>query len=167
MSESVAHSSTIDAAGPTPVPTAGPVSHAIVRVARLHRMLASQLLRRVGLHPSQELVMMQFWDFGPQRQSDLARLLGADAATITRTIQRLEQGGFVKRSPSPTDKRVTVVEPTVASRTLRNVVEQAWQELERGVTHDLSPKERAAAVELLARMEHGLERTVADNRLTT
>ncbi|MBI0384032.1 MarR family transcriptional regulator, partial [Streptomyces albiflaviniger] len=51
-----------------PVPTAaggGPVSHAIFRLARLHRMLAGQLLRRIGLHPGQELVMMHLWELGP------------------------------------------------------------------------------------------------------
>ncbi|MEU6782629.1 MarR family transcriptional regulator [Nonomuraea angiospora] len=75
---------------------AGPLNHAIIRVARLHRMLAAQLLRRVGLHPSQELVMMQLWDRGPQRQTDLVRMLGSDTATMTRTIQRLEHAGFVR-----------------------------------------------------------------------
>ena len=35
---------------------------AYLRVGRLHRMLVGQLLRRVGLHPGQELLMMQLWD---------------------------------------------------------------------------------------------------------
>ncbi|MED7828601.1 MarR family transcriptional regulator, partial [Streptomyces chiangmaiensis] len=37
------------------------VSNAIVRLTRLHRMVAGQLLRRIGLHPGQELVMMHLW----------------------------------------------------------------------------------------------------------
>ena len=41
------------------ISSTGPVSQAIVQVARLHRILTAQLLRRVGLHPSQELVMLQ------------------------------------------------------------------------------------------------------------
>jgi hypothetical protein len=32
----------------------------VFRIARLHRMLAGPLLRRVGLHLGQEMVMMQF-----------------------------------------------------------------------------------------------------------
>ena len=31
--------------------------------------------------------MMQLWDLGPQRQTDLVRLLDSDAATMTRTIR--------------------------------------------------------------------------------
>ena len=83
----------------------GPVSHAIFRVARVHRMIAGQLLRRVGLHPGQELVMMQLWELGPQRQVDLIRLLDSDAATMTRTIRRLEHAGFVRRRPCIDDRR--------------------------------------------------------------
>src|SRR6476659_2124303 len=108
--------------GSVPVPVSaagGPISHAIFRVARLHRMLAGQLLREVGLHPAQELVMMQLWDRGAQRQTDLVRFLGSDAATMTRTVRRLENAGFVRRRPCTQDKRVTIVEPTAASLALR------------------------------------------------
>jgi len=142
-------------------PGVAEVSSAIVRVARLHRMLASQLLRKIGLHPSQELVMMQLWEGGPQRQADLARVLGTDAATMTRTIQRLEHGGFVRRTPSPTDRRSTIIEATPASMTLRSEVERVWNELESGVAGDLSPTEHIQSLALLTRMEAGLEQALA------
>ncbi|MFF3332883.1 MarR family winged helix-turn-helix transcriptional regulator [Streptomyces sp. NPDC002888] len=140
---------------------AGPVSHAILRVARLHRMLAGHLLRRVGLHPGQELVMMQLWERGPQRQTDLVRLLGSDAATMTRTIQRLENAGFVRRLKSPTDKRATLVEPTAASNALRQEVEGICLDLENSVAGGLSPEQQAEAVEVLTRIEDSLVRATA------
>ncbi|NTW39814.1 MAG: MarR family transcriptional regulator [Cellulomonadaceae bacterium] len=131
----------------------GPLSHAIFRVARLHRLHAAQLLRRVGLHPAQELVMMQLWDRGPQRQADLVTLLGSDAATMTRTIQRLEKAGFVRRRPCESDRRVTIVEPTAASQALRPSVESLWGELEQAVVGDLSAEQRAQFLGLLERTE--------------
>lgn len=136
----------------------GAMTHAIVRVARLHRMLAQQLLRDVGLHPGQELVMMQLWDLGPQRQADLVRLLGSDAATMTRTVKRLENAGFVRRRPSESDRRATIIEPTAASLALRGQVEQVWKELEESVTGDLSAAEQGAAIDVLARIERSLGR---------
>ncbi|MFJ8114135.1 MarR family winged helix-turn-helix transcriptional regulator [Streptomyces sp. NPDC096132] len=142
---------------------AGPVSHAILRVARLHRMLAGQLLRQVGLHPSQELVMMQLWERGPQRQTDLVRLLGSDAATMTRTIRRLENAGFVRRHPSPTDKRATIVEPTAASNALRNEVERAWLDLETSVAGDMTAAQQEEAIEVLGRIEESLARATAQH----
>lgn len=163
-SGSTAARNTASADGPLPLPpsvAAGPLSHAIFRVARVHRMLAGQLLRRVGLHPSQELVMMQLWERGPQRQTDLVRLLGSDAATMTRTVRRLEDAGFVRRRPSPTDKRATIVEPTAASNALRHEVERVWLDLEASVVTDLTPEEQAEALAVLGRIEDSLTRAAA------
>lgn len=127
----------------------GPISHAIFRVARLHRMLAGALLREVGLYPGQELVMMQLWESGAQRQSALAKVLDSDAATMTRTIQRLEKAGFVRRSPDPTDGRASLVEPTAASHVLRRQVEEVWARLEQLTVG-------AAALDTQARILDGL-----------
>jgi DNA-binding MarR family transcriptional regulator len=141
----------------------GPISHAMFRVQRLHKMNAAQLLRQVGLHPSQELAMMQLWDRGPQRQADLVKLLGSDAATMTRTIQRLEVAGFVRRRPCETDRRVTIVEPTAASLALRDRVEAVWAQLEARTTRDLSPEQKANYLEALAIIEGSLSSTPAPN----
>ncbi|MFI6844230.1 MarR family winged helix-turn-helix transcriptional regulator [Kitasatospora sp. NBC_00085] len=148
-----------------PVPAAasgGPISHAIFRLARLHRMFAGQLLRRIGLHPGQELVMMHLWELGPQRQTDLVRLMDSDAATMTRTVQRLEQAGFVRRRPSPTDKRASLIEPTAASHALRREVEQSWSQLEDLVTAGLSADECTEALHTLERLEQNLVQAAAD-----
>ncbi|AJT69602.3 hypothetical protein T261_8005 [Streptomyces lydicus] len=147
-----------------PVPAAahaGPVSHAIFRVARLHRMIAGQLLRRVGLHLGQELVMMHLWELGPQRQTDLVRLIDSDAATMTRSIKRLENAGFVRRRPCPDDKRAVIIEPTAASQALRREVERIWAELEGASTGDLTPDQQAETLNTLRRIEDSLARTAA------
>jgi MarR family transcriptional regulator, organic hydroperoxide resistance regulator len=154
------------ASASVPVPAsahAGPISHAIFRVVRLHRMLAGQLLRRVGLYPSQELVMMQLWDRGPQRQADLVRLLDSDAATITRTIQRLEHAGFVRRCPCATDKRATIIEPTRASQALRHEVERIWAELESTTVGNLTADQQTEALDILRRIENNLARATEQN----
>ncbi|WP_084510758.1 MarR family winged helix-turn-helix transcriptional regulator [Nocardia lijiangensis] len=158
---------TFEATAPTttvPVPAAahaGPVSHAIFRVARLHRMIAGQLLRRVGLHLGQEIVMMHLWETGPQRQTDLVRMLDSDAATMARSIKRLENAGFVRRRPCPDDKRAAIVEPTTASHALRRQVERIWAELEDATTGDLTPQQQAEALRILQNIEDSLARTAA------
>lgn len=140
---------------------AGPVSHALFRVARLHRMLAGALLRETGLYPGQELLMMQLWDAGPQRQSDLIRLLGSDAATMTRTIQRLERAGFVRRKACPTDRRGSYIEATPASQPLRVAVEALWSRLEELTVADLDAAGRVATGECLDALERNLLAAVA------
>jgi MarR family transcriptional regulator, organic hydroperoxide resistance regulator len=147
--------------GRVPVPAAalgGPISHALFRVARLHRMTAGNLLRRVGLHPGQELVMMYLWELGPQRQTDLIRLLDSDAATMTRTIRRLEHAGFVRRSPSADDKRAYLIESTAAGRALRPRVERIWNQLEEIVAGGTGEREQQTIRRVLEGMEERLTR---------
>jgi len=132
------------------------VSHAIFRVARLHKLIAANLLRRTGLYPNQELVMMQLWNKGPQRQADLVKALGSDAASMTRTIQRLERAGFVRRSPSPGDRRATIVDSTTAGRALRAAVEDVWRQLEAMTIGELGDTEVAATLACLRALEDNL-----------
>lgn len=134
----------------------GPVSYAIFRVARLHREQAGKLLREIGLYPGQEILMMHLWDTGPQRQADLVRVLDSDAATMTRAVQRLERAGFVRRTPSPTDRRSTIIEATPASAPLRTAVEQIWAQLERVTTGGLDDAGCAATIEALTTVERNL-----------
>jgi MarR family transcriptional regulator, organic hydroperoxide resistance regulator len=163
MPELKKHNASADAAVPIPAAAhGGPISHAIFRVARLHRMIAGNLLRRVGLHPGQELVMMHLWELGPQRQADLISLLDSDAATMTRTIRRLEHAGFVRRVPLADDKRASPIEPTAASRALRTQVEQIWTQLEQIAVGGVNARERQTILRVLEGLEARLTRASTD-----
>lgn len=130
----------------------GPVSSAIIRLARAHRALATQLMREVGLRPDQGALMMHLWSVGPVRQTALAAHFGRDSAATTRTVQRLERSGHLRRRTDPSDRRATLVEPTPAGNALRGRVEQIWEQLERVITDDLGPEDSRQALDLLDRL---------------
>jgi MarR family transcriptional regulator, organic hydroperoxide resistance regulator len=134
----------------------GPVSYAIFRLARVHRMLAGRLLREVGLHTGQELLMMHLWEVGPQRQSDLAAEFDTDSASMTRTVQRLERAGYVRRVPDPADGRATLVEPTAASLRLRREVERVWERLEAMTVDGMTAEAQKRALSSICRLEDNL-----------
>jgi DNA-binding MarR family transcriptional regulator len=138
------------------VESVGAVSHAVFRVARLHKMMAGRLLRETGLYPNQELLMMRLWDHGPQRQVDLVRHLDTDAPTMARTVRRLEKAGYVRMSPSETDRRATIVEATRASLPLRKEVTRIWAQLEAASIGALSTDESAVVLASLERLERNL-----------
>ncbi|MFC5800647.1 MarR family winged helix-turn-helix transcriptional regulator [Streptomyces formicae] len=140
----------------------GPVSHAVSRVARLHRIAAGKLLRRLGLYPGQEMVMMHLWETGPVRQSDLIKAVALDPSTVTKMLQRLEQSGHVRRRPDPADRRAVLVEATGASCALNADVARAWSELEDHTLAGLDPAERAELIRLLAKVEANLCREAAE-----
>lgn len=134
----------------------GPVSHAVSRVARLHRVAAGRLLKQLGLYPGQEIVMMHLWEAGPVRQSDLIRTMELDPSTVTKMLQRLEQSGHVRRAPDPADRRAVLVEATEGSCALLADVAQAWCELEDRTLAGLDPAERTELGRLLAKVEENL-----------
>ncbi|MEU5646871.1 MarR family winged helix-turn-helix transcriptional regulator [Streptomyces milbemycinicus] len=142
-----------------PTVTDAPMSEAIFRAARAHRIMAGNLLRETGLYPGQELLMMQLWERGEQRQADLIKTLGLDPSTVTKMLQRLEQSGFVTRRPSSHDRRAVVVNTTRAGQALRDRVLQAWRDLEQITAHGLTDEEYDQAMHLLARIEANLTGT--------
>ncbi|WP_046508053.1 MarR family winged helix-turn-helix transcriptional regulator [Streptomyces odonnellii] len=140
----------------------GPVSHALSRVARLHRIAAGKLLRRTGLYPGQELLMMRLWSAGPVRQSELIKSMDLDPSTVTKMLQRLDHAGYVKRSPDPEDRRAVLVEATRESCALRWEVGDAWADLEDHTLAGLDATERAQLARLLAKVEENLCKETAD-----
>lgn len=150
---------------PTMLPTAarsGPVSHAVFQLTRVTRTVVASLLRPLGLYPGQELVMMYLWDLGPLRQTDLAQLTSSDAPTMTRMIQRLEHAGFVRRFPSPEDKRAHLVEATPASRGLQQQIEGVWGQIEEMTVGGLSEAERATVLRVVQGLECRLARAAME-----
>jgi MarR family transcriptional regulator, organic hydroperoxide resistance regulator len=139
----------------------GPVSHALFRVVRLHRMLAGHLLRDLGLHRGQELLLMHLWDSGPVRQTELIAVLDSDSATITRMVQRLEKVGLVERAPDPHDGRATLVSSTSAGEAMRARIERMWHDLETSTVGDLPSATLTTLLEALAKVEANLAAAVS------
>ncbi|MGH4027393.1 MarR family winged helix-turn-helix transcriptional regulator [Actinomycetota bacterium Odt1-20B] len=144
------------------VTLAGPISHAISRVARLHRLTAGKLLKDLGLYPGQELLMMHLWDAGAVRQSELIKRLELDPSTVTKMLQRLEQAGHVRRRPDPDDRRAVLVETTEASCGLLTQMTDVWGRLEGHTVAGLDAAECEQLARLLARVEENLCKETAD-----
>lgn len=135
---------------------AGQINHMILRVAHAHRAVAAALLQEFGLYPGQELLLMRLWESDHQSQTALAESLQLDPSTVTRTVQRLEQQGFITRNPSTTDRRSLIVSLTPAGNALRAQVEKAWGTLAEVTTAGMSGRSGAEALSLLRRMEANL-----------
>jgi DNA-binding MarR family transcriptional regulator len=119
-------------------------------------MRARQLLQGLGLHTGHELLLMHLWDRGPQRQADLAAEFDTDSASMTRTVQRLERAGFVRRQPDPEDGRATLVDSTPAGMALRDRIEGLWAELEADTVGDMTPSQQRQLLRGLQRLETNL-----------
>lgn len=139
-----------------------PVSNALSRISRLHRIAAGKLLHRTGLYPGQEFLMMHLWNEGAVRQAELIKAMDLDPSTVTKMLQRLDQAGYVTRTSDPLDRRAVLVESTRESCALASQVKDAWSELEDHTLAGLDEGERAELARLLSKVEANLCRQASE-----
>lgn len=125
------------------------VGYLLVQVARAHRARAQDLLAAHGLHPWQEVLLMHLCDCDGLMHSELAQKLDVTAATVSRIVDRMEAGGFVRREADAEDQRVSRVFLTPAGHKLIEPSEQIWDELERVSFANLTAEERMLLRRLL------------------
>jgi len=65
---------------------------------------------RFGLSESDIETLEQLIDMGATTAGKLSEITGLTSGAVTRVIDRLEQAGFVRRIPDPTDRRRVIVE---------------------------------------------------------
>ena len=75
-------------------------------VARLMRKRFEQNARGLGLTRSQCQVLAHLARNEGIQQGSLAEILEIEPITLTRLVDRLEEGGFVDRRAHPTDRRI-------------------------------------------------------------
>jgi DNA-binding MarR family transcriptional regulator len=76
------------------------------RSTLLHQHVIAEAM---GLHVTDAECIDFLQEMGPSTAGDLARATRLTTGAITNVIDRLERGGYVKRSPDPTDRRKVIV----------------------------------------------------------
>lgn len=115
----------------------GRLSYAIFQLARAHRGYAARLLRDLGLHPGQELLLMRLLERDGQTQSELLAAVGLDHSTVSKSLGRMQEAGLLTREPADHDRRVMRVSLTDKGRAMREPLGEMWSALERASVGDL------------------------------
>lgn len=121
-------------------------------LARLQRTLLRRALEDAGLHPGQEQVLSQLWTAGSQTQAELANALEIDTSTVSKTLARLERGGFVSRARSGADRRAVTVSTTPQGDALRGQIDAIIANVDACLTAGLSAAEQETLSALLGRV---------------
>ena len=127
---------------------AGALNQAIRLLSLRHRARAATLLAPLGLHPGQEMLLLELARHGPMIQAELSDALGSEPPSITLMSRKLEAAGHIRRTPAPADKRASVVELTDSGQALVEKIEQLWCALAEETVAGL-PAETVAALPAL------------------
>lgn len=132
------------------------LNQAIRTVAIRHRALAAEKLAPLGLHPGQEIILLELDVNGPRTQAQLATSSGCEAPTITHSTRKLEAADLIARRPSPTDGRATIVELSARGRALMPALRAAWCALAEDTVAALSTADPAQLTAALTDLATGL-----------
>jgi DNA-binding MarR family transcriptional regulator len=134
----------------------GRLSFAIFSLARAHRAHAAGMLRDLGLHPGQELLLMRLFDRDGQTQSELLDAVGLDHSTVSKSLRRMQEAGLLTREPAEHDRRVQLVRLTDRGRALREPIEAMWAALEQTSVQGLSAEEIESFIALAQVIEKSI-----------
>jgi DNA-binding MarR family transcriptional regulator len=135
------------------------VRRLISQASDLKHRRVHELLDELGLGRGQVFVLYALWEQDGITQSELTERLNRSPSTITKTVQRMEKAGFVKRCPDNRDERVSRVYLTDAGREIRPAVEEVWNRLDRQIFGGFSAQELALLRAFLLRVCQNIENT--------
>lgn len=115
----------------------------ITTISRCANQFRSDHLEGTGLKGGQHSLITNLCRTPGISQEQLSKLTYMNKSNVARQLAHLEEGGFVTRHYSATDKRVTLVYPTEkALQLLPQIIEihQTWREY---LTQGFTPEELA------------------------
>jgi len=127
-------------------------------VVRLNHSLRAPVARQ-GVTPTRLTALATLEKSGPMRGSDLADRLSITAASVSRLVEALEEGGWVDREPDPEDRRAQLLSISGAGReTLRRMRVEGTGELAEAIRAlpDAERTQLAAALPVLVRLSDDL-----------
>ncbi len=98
-------------------------------------------------------VVLVTLDRGAMRtQAALAEAINADKTRIIRTLDELQEQGYIERLPDPDDRRARLLAITDEGRALKDSAQAEIQRGEERWLADLSPDERRVFLRVLRRL---------------
>lgn len=135
------------------------VSALLIQLCRAHRRIADAKLNEIGLYAGQEALLLCLAANQGISQRELSEQLDVEAATITKTLNRLQKAGFITRKPDPDDGRVSRVYITDEGQRLYGGIQATWQAINSQLLQGTSELEVALLRRILAQLLENLERS--------
>ena len=92
---------------------------------------------------------------GEHTQTELAEMIGLDKTTMVVAVDELERGGLAERHPAPDDRRARIIAVTAAGKRKVAEADKVKERVQAEVLGELSPPEREALLEALAKLVEG------------
>ena len=96
---------------PTGAELRAALDQSLRKTSALSVLLSQAVADRIGMNPTDLEALDLLAMHGPIPAGRLAELTGLTTGAITGVVDRLEQAGYARREPDPTDRRRVIVRP--------------------------------------------------------
>lgn len=136
-------------------------SAALHTSSRLWRLALDKRLKHLGIGQSGWVtIAMIAKSAEPMSQRALSDLVGVEGPSMVSMLDRLARDGFVTRAPSPTDRRVKLVQLTDTGRTVYDEVRKEAAACRAGLLAGIDQDALATATLLLESLKRRIEDTL-------
>ncbi|WP_412057422.1 MarR family winged helix-turn-helix transcriptional regulator [Bartonella sp. DGB2] len=127
--------------------------HCIQNLARLIRTSLAHHLQEHGLYAGQDRIILSLADKDGQMPTLLARRLGVQPPTVTKTINRLQEQGFVTRCDGHRDQRQSHIFLTESGQKTAQFIQDIILQMEKDALYGLDDDEQSFLFSILAKMQ--------------
>ena len=127
------------------------------KTALLSKAHFNNYLKEYDISPEQWSLIFRVVERSGLTQKELSDSTYKDQANITRSIDRLEQKGFLKRIENPNDRRSFQLIPTQDAIALVERIIPLSQAFNAQLTQGFSEEETKMLIALLNKVHHNLE----------
>lgn len=126
--------------------------HLIRRVHQISTALFAEECSEFGLTPVQYGALATIGAHPEIDATRVAQLIAFDRSTIGDVLERLEAKGWIRRTPSPADRRVKLLHITQQGEQLIRAAMPAIRRVQDRLLQPLAPADRAALLRLLRQL---------------
>jgi DNA-binding MarR family transcriptional regulator len=146
--------------------TTGPgnLAASLQRFGLARDQMRSVLARGAGISPADLDALEHLEADGPLTQRQLGDRLSLTSGAITMLVDRLEDGGWVRRRPHPTDRRYVLVE--LSAQAVERIPPSlaAYHDEVRAIAAEVAAKHRDAIADFLNATAEAASRAAAELR---
>jgi MarR family transcriptional regulator, transcriptional regulator for hemolysin len=128
------------------------------QLSQLYRPFESKLNVELGKHQlyrAQWSILYYIVNFGSPTLVEISNYLGVEKPTVTRTINRLEELGYVENIPGK-DKREKRMQLTDLGKKVYLEVRETVDEFEKEIIEGVSEKELLQAIQIMKTIRNNL-----------
>ena len=129
------------------------ITRDITALTRCGSYFRGEKLASVGLKAGHTPYLTRIAAHPGISQDKLAQMLFLNKSSVARQVAALEEGGFVVRKPSDSDKRVMELYLTEKGESIMPQIRQVLQQWEHVLTDDLTEEEVETISRILAKMK--------------